>query len=460
MKALLKLVLIFLLMSFNPVNGLQTPVNATGKGKIDNEKKLLVYTYEIKDMIAKPVWRLTKKAFDEASKMKADIIIIHLNTYGGTLDAADSIRTKILNSSIPVFVFIDNNAASAGALISIACDSIYMRPGGSIGAATVVNQQGEPMPDKYQSFMRSMMRSTAETKGRDPKIAEAMVDPTVYVENISDSNKVLTFTATEAIKHGYCEAKANNIKDVLKKCNIENYELKKQQLTGMDKFINFLISPVISSILIMMIIGGIYFELQSPGIGFALAIAIIGALLYFAPLYVEGLAENWEILLFIGGLVLIGVELFVIPGFGVAGIAGIILVMGGLVLSMVDNIGFDFSYVNGDAIVQSFFIVIISFFLALILSFYVSRKLFTTSKFKHLALQDIQQKEDGYTSADNTYKVMIGQQGITHTMLRPSGKVEIEDEIYDATAISGYIDKGKKIEVIKYETAQLFVRKV
>ncbi|MBA7572784.1 hypothetical protein ES708_14570 [subsurface metagenome] len=170
--------------------------------------KKLVYQFDIKEMIAEPVWRTTKQSFAEADELEADYILIHMNTYGGTLDAADSIRTRILNSQIPVFVFIDNNAASAGALISIACDSIYMRKGASIGAATVVDAQGEVVPDKYQSFMRSTMRATAEAHGkdtiikgtdtllvwhRDPQIAEAMVDPKIYIKDIIDTGQVLTF---------------------------------------------------------------------------------------------------------------------------------------------------------------------------------------------------------------------------------------------------------------------------
>ena len=114
-----------------------------------------------------------------------------------------------------------------------------MRPGGSIGAATVVNQTGEVVPDKFQSFMRSTMRATAESHGRDtvisgsdtivswhrdPSIAEAMVDPSIFVEGISDTGKVLTFTTEEAIRHGFCEGHAENIEEVLEAAEVENYE--------------------------------------------------------------------------------------------------------------------------------------------------------------------------------------------------------------------------------------------
>ncbi|MCD6596743.1 MAG: nodulation protein NfeD, partial [Bacteroidales bacterium] len=269
-------------------------------------KKIVVYKFDIKKEISEPMWRVTKESFEEANQMGADYILIHMNTYGGMVTTADSIRTKILNSKIPTIVFIDNNAASAGALISIACDSIYMRPGASIGAATVVNQSGQAVPDKYQSFMRSTMRATAEAHGkdtliqgrdtlirwhRDPQIAEAMVDPSVYVKEISDTGKVLTLTTEEAIKVGFCEGEAENIREVLKLAGINNYELKEYKPTTLDKIIHFLVNPMVSGILIMLIMGGIYFELQSPGIGFPLGAAVIAAIIYFAPLYLEGLAE-------------------------------------------------------------------------------------------------------------------------------------------------------------------------
>ena len=422
-------------------------------------KTYKIYKFDIKEEIAPPVWRKTKKAFAQANDIKADIILIYMNTYGGLLDVADSIRSKILRSTIPVYVFINNNAASAGALISIACDSIYMCKGANIGAATVVNQKSEALPDKYQSYMRSMMRSTAQAKGRDPDIAQAMVDPRIYIKNITDSGRVITFTSSEAIKYGFCQGQAESIKDVFKLAGIKNYEITEQKLTSIDKFIGFLISPVIKGILIMLIIGGIYFEMQSPGIGFPLALAITGALFYFAPLYIEGLATNWEILVFVAGLILIALEIFVIPGFGIAGISGIILVIIGLTLSMINNIGFDFTYVPLSSITKAFFIVIIAIFLSIISSIYFSKKLLTSAKFKNLALNTIQKSDHGYTIAEKSMQNVVGKTGIAMTILHPVGKIEIDSDIYFATAETGYIEKGEKIKVIKYNNAQLIVEK-
>jgi len=439
-----------------------------------------VYKFDIMKMIAAPVWRTTKASLEEATEMEADYVLIHMNTYGGQVDMADSIRTAILNYPKPVLVFIDNQAISAGALISVACDSIYMRPGGSIGAATVVDQTGQQVPDKYQSFMRGMMRSTAESHGkkpvikngdttyvwhRDPAIAESMVDPKVYVEGVSDTGSVLTLTTAEAIELGYCEGQALNIDEVLAKAGIEDYIIEEFRPSGTEKIIQFLVNPVVSGLLIMIIIGGLYFELQSPGIGFPLAAAVLAAILYFAPLYLEGLQSNWQIIVFIAGIILVIVEIFAIPGFGVAGVLGIAGIIIGLTFTMIDKITFEFGPSTDDggiqAAVASFAIVVISMFLAFILSLWLSKKLFSPNNlFGKLALQKVQEVDEGYVSFDSKkQKSMIGAKGKAYTILRPSGKVIIDNEIFDARSEIGLIEKDENIRVIRDEAGQLYVLK-
>jgi membrane-bound serine protease (ClpP class) len=435
-----------------------------------------VYIFEIRDEIAKPAWRVTQKAFEEAERWKADYILLQLNTYGGMVNIADSIRTKILNSRIPVIGFVDNQAISAGALISIACDSLFIRPGGSIGAATVVDQAGKVVPDKYQSFMRSTMRATAESHGkdtlisgndtlirwhRDPHIAEAMVDPSLVVPGLDDSSKVVTLTAEEAIKWNFCEGLASDITEVLEKTGLKQCELKRYRPGAVDRAIGFLLRPVVQGILIMIMLGGIYFELQAPGIGLPLAAAGAAALLYFAPLYLEGLAQNWEILLFLAGLVLLILEIFVIPGFGVAGISGIALMVTGLTLSLVDNVVFRLEGVDAVwQIVKALMTVLISLFLAFMLFILGSKRLAYSKAFKNIALEATEQKKEGFISIDTRQKEMTGKTGIAHTILRPSGMVEVENEIFDAVAIIGYIEKGDRVRVIRDEAGQLYVEKI
>lgn len=437
-------------------------------------EKTVVYKVDIKDEIGPEIWRLVQKSFAEGRKAGADYYIIDMNTYGGMVIYADSLRSLILNEQKPVWVFINNNAASAGALIAIACDKIFMREGANIGAATVVNQSGEAMPDKYQSYMRSMIRSTAQAHGkdsivdgrdttfrwkRDPHIAEAMVDQTIYIEGVTDSGKIVTFTPHEAIRFGFCEGIAESIEEILQEEQVGDYVMESYQPTAMDKVIGFLISPIIQGLLVMLIIGGIYFELQSPGIGFPLAAAIVGCLLYFAPLYLEGFASSWEIIAFITGVVLLLLEIFVIPGFGIAGISGILLIMLSLVFAGIDKFSFDFPGDYVQAVVRSLFVVISASVIALLVCMWMAPKIFGSRRWA-FALHAEQKPEEGYVGVDMSIQKVVGEAGITLTDLRPSGKVCIGREIYDAVSLFGdYILKDTAVVVKKYQAGQIYVVK-
>ncbi len=423
-----------------------------------------VYYYKIDDNISKPALRLTEKAVKEAEAGKFDYLMLELNTFGGELDAADKIRTLLLNTTVPTLVFINNNAASAGALISIACDSIYMMPGASIGAASVVNESGEIMPDKYQSYMRSLMRTTAEHNGRNPNIAQAMVDPDVVVPGVSEKGKVLTFTSEEAAKNGFCESVVNNREEALSYVSETPAEITEQELSVIDKIINFLVNPVVSGILIMCIVGGLYFELQAPGIGLPSVIAITAALLFFAPHYLEGLAAHWEILIFLAGLVLLMLEFFVVPGFGVTGISGIVLILASLVLTLVFNVGFKFNFnpeFNASAYVSKMTIlVLVSSLAGFFLALWLGKKLILAeTRFGSLALRTELESDKGFTSQDMRNEQYVGKEGVAQTILRPSGKINIDGEVLDATVEHGYVEAGEAVTVTKFENAQLFVRK-
>ena len=447
------------------------PVNANDSIHVAGKT---VYIFDLKREIGPATWRTTMQSIDRAVEMNADFVIIHMNTYGGMLNAADSIRTKILNCPVPVYVFVDNNAISAGALIAIAANKIYMREGSSIGAATVVNQTGQDVPDKYQSFMRSMMRATAEAHGkdtivvgrdttfrwkRDPRIAEAMVDPTVTIPGVIDASKVLTLTTEEAIRLRFCEGKAEKIEDILAMNNIADYEIVRYVLTPLEKIIQLLVSPYLQSLLIMLIIGGIYFELQTPGIGFPLALSLTAATLYFAPLYLEGLANHWELMIFFTGLILIAIEIFALPGFGVAGILGIILMVFGLSLAMIDNIVFEWDFTFGmTSLFKSTCIVIGSAAMAMIVSIRLGKSFLDNPRLKTVMLTAEQRSSEGYVSFDDL-SGLTSATGTARSMLRPAGKIDIDGKLYDAICQIGYINAGEKVKVVRFETGQLYVMK-
>lgn len=424
-----------------------------------DEEPVTVFRFDMDEKILPGVWRKLEKAMNEAKAMEADYFFIRMDTYGGLVNIADSIRTALLESDMTTIVWIDNNAASAGALISIACDSIYMNQGANMGAATVVNQEGKKVPDKYQSYMRSTMRSTANATGRDPRIAEAMVDASIHVPGVSDSGKTLTFTTSEAIANDYCEGKAESVDEVMKQVGIPDYSMTRYQASWIENAIGWLTNPAVTSVLLLLILGGIYFELQTPGLGFPIAASFTAALLYFAPLYLEGLAENWEILVFLLGILLMALEIFVIPGFGIAGVSGLILLIGSLMLALVRNIGFDFTYTTNDDLLLAFIQVGGVMAVAMLGMLFFGRNILRTSFFQQMVLTDTQQGEAGYRVQETSFQSLIGEEGVAATFLRPSGKVEIDDERYSATTDGEFIDKGEKVKVVKAYRSELIVRK-
>lgn len=438
-------------------------VTATGR-------ECKVYTFPINGDIMPAQQRLVSKCLTEAREQNADLVVIRMNTYGGLVNVADSIRTMILNYPTPIWVYIDNQAASAGALIALAADRIYMHPGGSIGAASVVDQNGQPMPDKFQSFMRATMRATAESHGqvieriengdtirrwwRDPQTAEAMVGRTVAD---STTVNVLTFTASEAVKNHFSEGTASSLKETLAQGGVETYTLTEYRPTTLDRLLAWLMNPVVQGIFVMMIVGGIYFELQSPGIGFALVVAILGAVLYFAPLYLEGVAQNWELILFTIGLGLLAVEIFVLPGFGIAGVAGIVAVILGLSFAAIDNDllrHLPTGEITVGWILQPILVVIIATTAALIGGLLLSKRFLTgtTPLQRKVVLTAEMAPEQGYVSHPQVASELIGKTAEVAAVLRPSGRVIIDGIYYDAIAEEGqFIPRGKQVIITRLE---------
>lgn len=422
-------------------------------------QKTKVMVMDIKQEIDARMKRYVDLALDHARKTEADIVVIEMDTYGGILTDAKEIVDALSEFKKPVWVFIHSDAASAGAMISIACDSIYMSSAASIGAATAVDENGEKALDKYQSYTRAIMRATAEKHKRDPRIAEGMVDESFAIEGIKSVGQIITFSTSEAIKHGYCEGQAESIEEILKNNKIDNYEIDHFELSAVDKIVAFFLNPVISGILIFVIIGGIYFEMQTPGMGFAGLAALIALIAYLVPYYLNGLADNWEILALFVGLILIAAEVFVIPGFGIAGIAGIMLTVLSLILIMVDNRAFDFEFVRTKDLLVAAAAAFSGIFGGIALLVFGGVQLTRTAAFRKIALTETQKSEEGFSVS--IYKErMTGKNGIAHTVLRPSGRVIIDNQLFDAFTRGEYVEKGSEIEVVSQEGSTLLVKSI
>ena len=422
-----------------------------------------VMLLEIDEEIDATAWRQTSRAIEDtrAANPPFDLFLLKLNTYGGAVDMADSIRTALLRLEIPTAAFVDHNAASAGALIVLACDSAFMAPGSSLGAATVVNGQGEPMPPKFQSYWSSVMRSTAMAHGkyipdgdsvaqwrRDPDLAAEMVNP----------EKAVSFTTQEALDRGLVDGIATNVNEVLAQLDMPNAEITVFNPTFTDLLMGFLASSGVRAILIMLILGGLYMEMHTAGMGFAGAVSVVASVLYFMPMVVSGTLAPWVVIVFIVGLVALALEIFVIPGFGIAGVAGIVCILVSLTGAMLhsDSInGLDFNGLWG-----SLGVVLVGIVLA------IGAVLWLTSShgpkcFRRVATLTTQLSDrDGFIGVDMTPEAMVGKEGKAMTDLRPAGKVIIDQKVYDATSTGPFIARHAAVRVVRYEAAQLYVEPI
>lgn len=415
-----------------------------------------VFVISVETEISLSAFHHFRQACAEAREKEANLVLLHLNTYGGALDAADSIRSTLLKLPIPTVAFVDVNAASAGALIALACDSVYMAPGSSMGSATVVNGAGEPMPEKYQSYMSTIMRATAEHHGkvqdgdslrwrRDPSIAASMVNPEISV----------SLTGSQAVACGYADGIASNIGEIMADLDIHDPQIDYYQSSMADDILGFLSDTAVRAILVMLILGGIYMEMHTPGLGFAAGVATVAAVLYFLPMLIGGTMPAWVIISFILGVILIALEVFVIPGFGICGVTGILAVIAAIVGAMVNNdsiTGVDFR-----SIVNSFGVVFIGLFLAVIAVWYLTSSRGPKWVRRHSELMTELKNSDGFVGVDMSPTKFIGQEARSVTVLRPAGKIEIDGDVYDAVSVGPFISAGRTVRILKYENAQLYV---
>ncbi len=421
----------------------------------ENNKK--VYIIDISGDIDLGLAPYVERVVNDAEMNNADAIILKINTFGGRVDAATQIRDAILRTKILTIAFIDKRAISAGALISLSAKKIVMTPGSTIGATTVVDQEGSKAAEKYQSYMRSEMRSTAEKNGRRPDIAEAMVDERIVIKDfpeLDDSTKLLTLTTDEAVKVGYCDLVASNLNELLEHFELSNAELIYLNINWAEKVVRFLSNPIISGILIMLGILGLLTEIKTPGWGVAGTIGLISLALFFGTGYILKLANIWEIILFITGLILLILEIFVIPGFGVAGILGIVMMIGSIFFSLIG----DFPTIAPDEISNAIIQLAISLVASIIILFVIWKFLPNTPIWGGLILSSSETIKEGFASNPDL-SFLKGKKGIAVTPLRPAGIALIDDKRYDVMTEGEFIEKEAEIEVTDVIGSKIIVKK-
>ena len=432
-----KIVLVFVLLT-----GVLLPQKKVYVGLIEEEIDLGLAPY-------------IRRVVSEAEKNNADAIIFKINTFGGRVDAATQIKDAIISTNILTIAFINNRAISAGSLIALSCNKIVMVPGSSIGATTVVDQTGQKQSEKYQSYMRSEMRATAERNGRRTDIAEGMVDERIVIEGLVDSTQLVTLTSEEAYKYGIADTLLSNLDEVLSAFKLKGTAIETLDQNWAEGVVRFLNNSIISSILIMIGFFGLLAEIKSPGWGLPGTAGLIALALFFGSSYILQLASIIEILMFVIGVGLILLEIFVVPGFGITGISGIVLVLVSLFLSLVGSHPFvDFEMVS-KAIIQ----LALSLFTAFVLVFILAKFLPKTSTFQRFVLSESEKNDKGFSSHSNV-KELIGSEGVALTTLRPSGTAEINGNRIDVVTESSYVEKGKRIKVIAAEGMRIVVKEI
>ncbi len=412
-----------------------------------------VYHIQIEGTIDLGLPPYMERIFKEAQENQAKAVLLEINTFGGRLDAATQIKDLLLNSPIRTIAFVNKRAISAGALISLSCQTIAMVPGSSIGAATVVDQTGKKASEKAISYFRAEMGATAEKNGRNRLIAEGMVDEDIVVEGLSEKGKLITLTAEDAMKWKMVDLIAENLDEVLRETGLQDEPVIYLKINWAESIVRFLTDPLISSLLISLGMLGLFFEIKSPGWGAPGTVGLILLTLFFGSHYIVNLANIVEILLFITGTGLLILEIFVIPGFGVAGIGGILLMIAGLYLSLIGHFkhvtSADFSSAAG-YLSLSFIITFVGIVAIL--------KLFPKTPFwRRISLEESQERDKGYIAARD-YSQYLGKTGVAVSSLRPAGIGLFEQERLDVVSDGEFIEKDTPIIISQIDGYRLIVR--
>lgn len=404
-----------------------------------SEKVLILH---IEGEIELGLSKYVERGLSNLDGVKAVIFVV--DTFGGAVDAATQIRDKILelnSKGILTIGWIKGRAWSAGALITLATKKIVFSSGGSMGAA-------EPIPatEKTISAIKGEFESTCEANGRDPVIGAAMVDKEIEIEGVVKKGEILTLSRDLAKKVGFLDFEANSIEEILIEFNLKNYEVIDIKYSLTEKIARFITQSTIREILLVIGFLGLLIEATTPGFGVPGTMGIISLSLFFGGHMIAGLGNWLYVGLFIIGVILLLIEIFLIPGFGLTGIAGIILIF----------ISIFFTLGGGTRALYSIGLVSAILLILFIILLFLFPKLPIWNK---LGLKESLKTEKGYTTYSQLEE-LIGKEAIVLTTLRPSGAIEIDGKRYDAISLGEFIEKDSKVKVIKIEGGKIIVEKL
>jgi len=424
-----------------------------------DKQAAIVYVAPVEGTIDLGLAPFIQRVLDEATQAGAAAVVLDINTFGGRVDAAVQIRDALLNARIQTVAFVNKRAISAGALISLAAKDIVMTEGGTIGAATPVlsGQSGAealPVSEKTVSYVRTEFRATAESRKRPPLIAEAMVDPDVAIRGVIEKGKLLTLTTEEALKYKVADFRADTLESALDMLGLGGAEVRRASPNWAENVVRFVTHPVVSSLLISIALLGIILEIRTPGFGVPGALGVASLALFFWGHWLVQLAGWEELILAAAGVVLLLLEVLVIPGFGAAGILGIVAIVASLALSLVGS---------GDTltfILEAAARVVFALLFALLASLILLRFLPRLPYGRRLILERGLAAAQGYASAPESDARLLGKRGRASSPLRPAGIADIDGRRVDVVSEGELIDAGRFIQVTRVDGNRIVVREI
>ena len=428
----------------------------------------VVYRVPIEGTIDLGLPPFIQRTLEDAESNEATAVIFDINTFGGRVDAATQIKDAILGADILTIAFINRRAISAGALISLSCEKIYMTGGGLIGAATAVDMTGKKGSEKVISFMREEMASTAEKRGRSKEIARGMVDEdltfthlviggdSIKVDDIEGrkDGKLISLTTEQALKYKIADGTAENMEALLDSLGYSSFKTIETTENWSEAIVRFLTNPVVASLLTTFGFLGILFELQSPGWGVPGFVGLACLILSLSASYIAQLATMSDMLFVLTGLALILLEVLVIPGFGIAGLGGIGLMIYGLYLLLLPDIPVG-EEVLGQAM-DGFLIGLVGAVIGVVL---LAKLMIKTKFWEQLTAPDTQKKEDGYSNTFG-WESLQGETGNADTDLHPSGWVRVKDQRIFVVSEGEFIEEGKEIKILSVDGNRVLVREL
>ena len=421
-------------------------------GTVQNEST--VYRVPVTGEIELGLAPYIQRAVKEAAEVGAAALILDIDTPGGRVDAAEIISDALTDSEVPVYSLVNRRAYSAGALIALSTSRIYMRPASVIGAATPVDGTGTKAPEKIVSAMRSQMRTLAESNGLEPEVAAAMVDEDIEIDGVVESGKLLTLTTEEAVEIGYAEA-IEDLDALLVELGHEGATVVTLELNWAEHLVRFFSSSLVSPFLLSLGFLGLLIEIRTPTFGLAGTMGLISLGLFFGSNMIVGLAGLEDVLIVGAGLVLLGIEAFVVPGFGIFGVAGVVAILTGLYMSLLGNIPTMPDFTRAAWVLTSSTLLLIGSAWALIRTLPSSSRLAESGIF----LPAKTTSAIGYESAE-VRSDLVGKYGTAITDLRPAGTALIGDERIDVVSESEWISAGTPVKVLSAEGYRHIVRSI